>query len=215
MIAAQQRLDAQSEVYLSSSSSPRPLPALFRLPRLKAQMKFAMEKKGEEEINLLFYSSTEAASTLQQHTLDFEVVAVPPPPESGLAPGPFVPLLPRIDLVLDRGLRQAWLDAILDHDDGASALGLARGATEEHARVLLWELVRPGEDVAERVVLAARAAERPPIARLGLVQLGVADGRTSVAAVQPLPVGVLDTWLGEFLRRAGARQAEIAARRPR
>src|SRR4051812_22753799 len=38
MIPAQQRLDLQSEAYLAGSSSPRPLPAMFRLPRLTGQM---------------------------------------------------------------------------------------------------------------------------------------------------------------------------------
>ncbi len=217
MIAAQQRLDLQTEVYLSGTSSPRPLPAMFRLPRLKAGIKFALEKKKNEKMNLLFYSSSSAASSLQQHSVDFEVVAVPPPPESGLTPGAYVPLLPRVELIMDRGERQLWLKAALNAPAVANELGVAVGADPASLPTLLWwQFVRPkqqklGPASGPRLFLAGIRGGAPSRTRLVLTQMELAAGAAEpmVLAVKALDVGALAGWLGEFLEEAGERQQQV------
>lgn len=207
MIAAQERLDLQTEAYLSGSSSPRPLPTLFRLPRLKATMKCAIERSEGKELNLLFYSSTAAANALQQQTIDFELTAVPPPPEAGLVPGEYVPLLPRVGLVLDRARRADLLERLLADAAARGALGLAAdAATDRLDDVILWELVRPDQCETECLILAASAAGP---ARLCLI--GVRTVKTGASlTVQPFELGALGARLGEFLRALAVRQREIA-----
>lgn len=207
MISAQERLDLQTEAYLSGSSSPRPLPTLFRLPRLKATMKCAIERSEGKELNLLFYSSTTAANALQQQTIDFELMAVPPPPEAGLVPGEYVPLLPRVDLVLDRTRRARLLELLQADAAARGALGLAPNAAADHlADVILWELVRPEQGDTERLILAASAGGG---AKLCLI--GIRTVRTGAAlTVQPFELGTLGGRLGEFLQALAARQRQIA-----
>jgi hypothetical protein len=207
MITAQERLDLQTEAYLSGSSSPRPLPTLFRLPRLKATMKCAFERSEGKELNLLFYSSTTAANALQQQTIDFELMAVPPPPEAGLAPGEYVPLLPRVGLVLDRTQRADLLALLQANADARGALGLAADAGPDRlADVVLWELVRPDQGDTERLILAASAGGGARLCLIGI--RAVKTGAT--LAVQPFELGALGGRLGEFLRALAARQREIA-----
>jgi hypothetical protein len=207
MITAQERLDLQTEAYLSGSSSPRPLPTLFRLPRLKATMKCAIERSEGKELNLLFYSSTTAASALQQQTIDFELMAVAPPPEAGLVPGEYVPLLPRVDLVLDRSRRADLLALLQASAEARGALGLeAEAAADQHAEVILWELVRPGQGDTERLVLAASSGSG---AKLCLIGIRTVNASTTLA-VQPFELGALGGRLGEFLGALAARQRQIA-----
>ena len=52
MVAAQQRLDGQTESYLAGSTSPLPLPTMFRIPRLAAEMKFALSTESAEGFRL-------------------------------------------------------------------------------------------------------------------------------------------------------------------
>jgi hypothetical protein len=217
MVDTQSRLDLQSEAYLQGSSNARPLPALFRLPRLKGQMKFALEKGQDKKLNLLFYSSSAAASTLQQHELDFELVAVPPPPESGIAPGVFAPQMPRLDLVFGPGQRRQWLGLVAARPDVADALGVGRGADPDTLTdVLLWQFLRADEDdQADHVVMLARAADGAT-ARICLAQVTAPAGQAAAVA-NVLAVGPLPPWLAgfvdAFVAAAGRRQRELLAGR--
>jgi hypothetical protein len=213
MLTAQQQLDLQTEAYLSGGSNPRPLPTLFRLPKLEAEMKFALQKKEKKELELLFYADSSAASSLQQHSLKFELVAVPPPPESRLTPGEYVPLLPRIMLLVDRARRGATLERILQDDSVCKALGLPAGAkAEQHSEIAVWELKLPSASLIpleiDRCVLVARPAETAPISRLCLIQIPK-DPPQAPLKSQPFDVGAIDAWLGEFLRRLGERQKQL------
>ena len=56
-------------------------PALFRIPKVSAEIHFAIEKMSEKGFNVLVYGSTEAHRREQQHKVSFDIVAAPPPPD--------------------------------------------------------------------------------------------------------------------------------------
>jgi hypothetical protein len=86
-IKAQQNLDAASAQYLAAvSKQPHALPSVFRIPRVAADVKFALEKTAGKKIQLLFFKNENVATTLNQQTVQFEIVAAPPP--AGLLIGP-------------------------------------------------------------------------------------------------------------------------------
>ena len=86
-IRAQENLDAASAKYLTAvSRQPHALPSVFRIPRVAADVKFALEHKEGKSINLLFFKDEDSATTLNQQTVQFEIVSAPPP--AGLLVGP-------------------------------------------------------------------------------------------------------------------------------
>ncbi|MCP4328171.1 MAG: hypothetical protein GY791_07020 [Alphaproteobacteria bacterium] len=80
MVAAQQDLDRRSIEY-SQGQTPPPLPNLFRIPKVSADIKFAMTKESSERFNVLIFSESELTRETQQNSVSFEIVAAPPPPE--------------------------------------------------------------------------------------------------------------------------------------
>jgi hypothetical protein len=189
---------------------------MFRLPKLKATMKCAVKRTEEEGLNLLFYRDVAQASVQHQQTIDFELVAVPPPPEAGLVPGRFFSLMPRIDLVLDAADRRALLELLGRDAAGNAALDLGAAPADAADDVAIWELLLPvapdGGPVAERLLLAARATEAAPGTRLCLVGVRSAGG-ASIVRVQPLDAGPLADELGEFLEALGERQRRLLGSR--
>lgn len=86
-IKAQQNLDAASAQYLAAvSEQPHALPSVFRIPRVTADVKFALEHTKGETINLLFFKDEDVATTRNQQAVQFEIVSAPPP--AGLLVGP-------------------------------------------------------------------------------------------------------------------------------
>lgn len=93
-IRAQQNLDAASAQYLTAvSRQPHALPSVFRIPRVAADVKFALEHKEGKSINLLFFKDEESATTLNQQTVQFEIVSAPPPAGLLVAPVSAFPVL--------------------------------------------------------------------------------------------------------------------------
>jgi hypothetical protein len=135
MVTAQEALDAQSKKYQASPGG-QAMPSLFRLPRLSAGMRFAIEESTGSKLNLFFYSRQSAASETYQHTLDFEMVAVPPPPGGPPAAAPGLRQL------LDAAEREAALRPLREQAAAtAGALGLGTAELEASwPRLLLWEL---------------------------------------------------------------------------
>jgi hypothetical protein len=109
-IRAQQNLDAQSERYLRDTAhQPHLLPSVFRIPKLTAEIKFALEKLSGKELNLLFYQRKDEASSLHQQSLSFEIVSAPLPPEMQRQLTHAIPLL---DLLLEPAARAAVFEAL-------------------------------------------------------------------------------------------------------
>ena len=81
LVRAQRALDTQTQSYLVDvSQRPHLLPAVFRIPALTADIKFALEKATKEELRLIFHSGSREAREQNQQSVHFEVVAAPPPP---------------------------------------------------------------------------------------------------------------------------------------
>lgn len=62
------------------SLSVPPNAAMFRIPRVTAEFKFAVEQTLTKGLNVIFYSNKVESQSLQQQTATIEVVSVPLPP---------------------------------------------------------------------------------------------------------------------------------------
>ena len=93
-INAQTRLDAASAEYLKQvSEKPHVLPSVFRMPKLNAEMKFALEKEVGKGIQLLFYKNESTTTNLNEQSVHFEIVAAPPPAGVSVSPVIVSPVL--------------------------------------------------------------------------------------------------------------------------
>jgi hypothetical protein len=93
-VNAQSKLDAASAQYLKQvSGQQHVLPSVFRIPKLDADLKFALEKKVGTGIQLLFYKNESTTTNLNEQAVHFEIIAAPPPPGLLVAPVSVFPLL--------------------------------------------------------------------------------------------------------------------------
>ena len=101
-INAQTQLDAASAEYLKKViDKPHVLPSVFRMPKLNAEMKFALEKQTGKGIQLLFYKNESTTTNLNEQSVHFEIVAAPAPagvPVSPVIVGPVLAKDRRDDL---------------------------------------------------------------------------------------------------------------------
>lgn len=80
-IRAQQNLDTASAEYLRMSlGQPHVLPSIFKIPKLTAEVKFALEKIDKETVGIIFHKTHTSSATLNEQTVHFDIVAAPPPP---------------------------------------------------------------------------------------------------------------------------------------
>ena len=109
MLDTQRELDAQSLTYLQENSQNRHvLPSIFRLPKLSAEMKFALEKQDERTVNLVFFKNQTMAKEMHQQSIKFDLVSAPPPPDAMAA---IQTPVPEVTLVLRAAERKQVLDA--------------------------------------------------------------------------------------------------------
>ena len=109
MLDTQRELDAQSLTYLQENSQNRHvLPSIFRLPKLSAEMKFALEKQDERTVNLVFFKNQTMAKEMHQQSIKFDLVSAPPPPDAMAA---IQTPVPEVSLVLRAAERKQVLDA--------------------------------------------------------------------------------------------------------
>jgi hypothetical protein len=154
VVAAQHKLDEKSEAYLNT----RPdfsQPSVFRIPKVGAEIQFAMESTQTEGFNIFVYGSQDTRQQSQQHKVSFDIIAAPPPPDimqqletNGIQFGQV--FVANID---DREkIRKMLLDSI---SDPASATGnKIRSLTSDAAfrKILIlrgkehWILLIPGKE---------------------------------------------------------------------
>jgi hypothetical protein len=105
LVDAQRTLDDQSLAYLTATANqPHVIPSVFRIPKLSADISFALEDVEKDKVSLVFWGNTSEARTLHQQSIHFELVSAPPSPDfSGTA------LL--LQLLLSRPLRDPVLTA--------------------------------------------------------------------------------------------------------
>ena len=109
MLDTQRELDSQSLTYLQENSQNRHvLPSIFRLPKLSAEMKFALEKQDERTVNLVFFKNQTMAKEMHQQSIKFDLVSAPPPPDAMAA---IQTPVPEVTLVLRAAERKQVLDA--------------------------------------------------------------------------------------------------------
>lgn len=106
LIKAQTELDSRSADYIKATSgSPFLLPSVFRIPKVTAQLKFAVEKADERGVNFVIFKNQTTAQTTNEQSIQFDIVSAPPPPELLRAPI-------MVGLVFDRDRRGDILSAI-------------------------------------------------------------------------------------------------------
>lgn len=106
LISAQNQLDQQSADYLASTSGKEHiLPSVFRIPRLTAEVKFAVEKATSTGVNLFFFKDITTDQASNQQSVQFDIVSAPPPPDL-----PRSPVM--VSIILGASVRQAVLTKI-------------------------------------------------------------------------------------------------------
>ena len=173
LLSAQEQLDHRSESYLTSIAEREYLPpTVFRLPKVKGEIKFGLRDVREKGMNLLFFKTGKTHEQFQEHSLSFEVVSAPPALETvqdlrNLALGVRfrVTAASRMDLVkaianstIEQGSAVANKDGLLtalsatperlivfNHSLGPTTLliGLYRDGTAEH--LFVWHLRTVGD----------------------------------------------------------------------
>lgn len=110
VIQSQQKLDEQSLIYLAGIKDRQYIPpSLFRIPKISAELKVALSDEKEKGINVLLFSEKRKMNFLNQQSLKFDIVAVPPSPDLLKAAYEHIP---RIDFVFDRTERRRVFNRI-------------------------------------------------------------------------------------------------------
>lgn len=79
LVDAQTNLDIQSADYLESIRGKAHItPAVFRIPKVTAQLKFAMKDVQSSGFNVIVASKRSEQEKLQEQTIDLEMVSTPP-----------------------------------------------------------------------------------------------------------------------------------------
>jgi hypothetical protein len=182
IVEGQKRLDGLSAEYLNTARrQPHVLPSVFKIPKVSADARYAIEKGTSTSVNLVFVKETNEAKTRHQQGVQFDVVAVPPPPE--LQALPF-----QVPLVIDRQLRDQVLKAVTSpKPDWPDALA-----------VLIFNLA------AEHYLLVYAGKED---AEVGIRDVRTPGGTPESAVVRALtPVSAALKPLAQVLRDLGAAQ---------
>lgn len=139
LVRAQTEMDRKSAVYIEETRNhPHALPSTFRIPKISADIKFALQSVQGSKVNLLFYSKHKQSQEQHEQRLKFDIVAAPPPPEitekilkRTLDTG----ALPAVSFISNPVDRKKILTAIID-----TTKGIVRRLFKQNAdRVLIVE----------------------------------------------------------------------------
>ncbi|MFO0874582.1 MAG: hypothetical protein U0575_11515 [Phycisphaerales bacterium] len=79
-IAAQRRLDSESQAYLAEAAATGLVPpTMFRIPKVEAELSFAAESTTSSGFNIFVASRQNKDSESYRNSVKFEIVAAPPP----------------------------------------------------------------------------------------------------------------------------------------
>lgn len=178
VVNAQRRLDVESARYLTGIGGQRHvMPSIFRMPKLSAHMRFAIQSIEGRKLNLLFYSRGTETTSRNEQGIDFEIVSVPAPPEAlqsleRAAPG--------MDLLLDPFERREVAEAIRGVP-GDEPLKPVIDASAKPEQLVILKLLPEKEGVRRYVVMYAEAE---PGHAVGLWLLALAaDGTPTLRAI--------------------------------
>jgi hypothetical protein len=86
-VGAQTELDKRSAEYLEQvSGQSHILPSVFRIPKVSAEVKFGIEQVDSHSVGLIFFKDETQLEVKNQQSVQFEIVAAPPPPEMPRSP---------------------------------------------------------------------------------------------------------------------------------
>jgi hypothetical protein len=144
VVKSQQELDQRSVEYLSSiKDRPYIPPTLFRIPKISAELKVALEDEKSTGLRVLLYSQQEKMSRLNQQSLKFEIAAVPPSADLLKA---LENSTPRIHFVFDRLEREKVFSALQGLEDKLKLPINPETEQDDRDRVLIWTL---GQEAAK------------------------------------------------------------------
>lgn len=82
LVRAQTEMDRKSALYIEETRKhPHALPSTFQIPKVSANIKFALQNVKGSKVNLLFYSKHKQSEEKHEQSLKFDIVATPPPAE--------------------------------------------------------------------------------------------------------------------------------------
>lgn len=174
MVQAQRDLDHQTRLYLEETKAQEYVqPSVFRIPKVSAEIKFALREIKGKGINLIFSSRKNDREESLNQSLQFEIVAAPPPVEVRqlLHSKAQAPL---IQFVFAPDRRAALLKAIWDYEP-IDQPGLTRDIEILKAapveRILIWDVI---EEAPGFIVLYA---DEDGESNVGLWHFNIVTGR--------------------------------------
>ncbi|MEO1257610.1 MAG: hypothetical protein AAFZ15_02400 [Bacteroidota bacterium] len=110
VVDTQRKLDQQSMAYLEETKSNKQItPAIYRIPKVKANIKFGMRSIKQKGFNIIVAQQRQEDERMLNQSLDFEIISVPPPPDFQQSLSAEVP---GIGFIFSMALRDAIFDAI-------------------------------------------------------------------------------------------------------
>ena len=145
VVDAQRELDKESERYLSETAGKDHLvSSVFKIPKVSANIKFAVNNKRGKKFGILVSRRKTESETSLNQGLDFEVMAVPPPPEvlaEIIKNG-----MPRFSFELSRSGRERIFNVIENLIGNKKNHKLALLVNEENRdRVVILNVIPPEE----------------------------------------------------------------------
>lgn len=195
IVKAQQALDTASLDYcrVGRKDAKAVMPTLYRIPKVTACLKFALESIKGRDVNLLFYKNTNEQKELHQQTLELDIVAVPPPPEF-------------IDYLARQLPQLRWVLGLAERAEITSQLegwaAIVPGQGEKLLRhVVLLELPVLSDLKPVHPCLALLAYEASPTAHYVAAARLVPGAGEPDTLVQPKSIDPSDTGLDANMRR--------------
>jgi hypothetical protein len=106
------------EGYLKSVvGQPNLLPSMFRIPKVSADLKFALDTEKSNTVGFIFYKDETSEQTHNQQSIQFDIVSVP---ATQVPPAPLF-----VSLVFSASQRQSIFDALETLNDPSAAAPLA------------------------------------------------------------------------------------------
>ena len=82
VLETQRQLDEQSRVYLEEIRPSKHItPAIYRIPKVSASIKFGMRKSKSKGFNIVVAQRRREEERTLNQSLEFEIISVPPPPD--------------------------------------------------------------------------------------------------------------------------------------
>ena len=141
VVDTQRQLDEQSRVYLEEIRPNKHItPAIYRIPKVSASIKFGMRKTREKGFNIIVAQNRKEDERTLNQSLEFEIISVPPPPDFQQTLSGEVPT---IGFVFSPPVRQAIFSLIDDYQPKPEQQGLNKDLLLAHQNEVLILQIGP------------------------------------------------------------------------